>query len=171
MIKFVQTHCVCRCNALVWLVVLLVVAGCDRVFDLQAVGPVRNDASAIDSAGSGTSDASRSDAQSPIDAPTDAPTDAPMMCPISYVPLGYVPLGSHNTSYRLVNVAAAFPTGRGICDMDEIGITRHTQRVVLDDETERVMLVSSFGAICGPGSCGSRSTHGPRPDDRLPFLG
>ena len=112
--------------------------GCDRVFDLQHVATAERDASAIDGAadGSGTSDA-------PVDARpmVDAAIDAPIACP-----LGYMPLGNHNTSYKLVNTPAAFPTARGVCNMDEIGITRHTHLVVLDDEGERNTLVSSFGS-------------------------
>lgn len=122
-----------RVRFLAWVVVL---SGCDRVFDLQHVTAER-DARAIDAAGdgSGPSDA-------PGDArPIDASIDAPRACPP-----GYVPLGNHNTSYKLVNNTASFPIARGICDMDENGITRHTHLVVLNDENERVMLVTNFGS-------------------------
>ena len=114
---------------------MLLLLGCDRVFKLEDIDPVpaNGDASAID--GSGTTDA-RSD-----DARIDAIPDAPVACPA-----GYMPLGTGNTSYKLVSSAAAFPTARGICNMDEIGITRHTHLVVLDDENERVLLVSMFGS-------------------------
>ena len=114
---------------------VLLLPGCDRVFKLDDLDRAHD--AAIDGTGSGTSDAPR-DAAPGIDA---ALPDAPTACP-----LGYVPMGNHNTSYKLVSGAAPFPTARGICNMDEIGITRRTHLVVLDDENERVLLVSSFGS-------------------------
>jgi len=116
---------------------VLLLPGCDRVFNLEEIDPVgaNRDASS-DTAGSGTSDAPPDGAL-----PIDATPDAPRVCPV-----GYMPLGSQNTSYKLVNTAAAFPTARGMCNMDEVGITRHTHLVVLNDENERVLLVSSFGS-------------------------
>jgi hypothetical protein len=116
---------------------VLLLPGCDRVFKLEDLDPVHDSAS--DGAGSGSgSDAAANDAPASDASPLP---DAPIACP-----LGYMPLGNHNTSYKLVNTAAAFPIARGICNMDEVGITRHTHLVVLDDESERVLLVSSFGS-------------------------
>jgi hypothetical protein len=106
---------------------VLLLPGCDRVFKLEDIDPPEIDAPAGD--GSRTADAP------PIDAP-----DAPSACP-----LGYTLIGTKNSFYKLVNTATSFPNARGICNMDEVGITRHTHLVVLDDETERVLVNSYWG--------------------------
>ena len=115
---------------------VLVLPGCDRVFNLEDIDPPAIDASAGDGSGSGTADAPRADAR-----PSDAkPIDAAIACPS-----GYAPLGNGGTSYKFVNTAASFPIARGMCDMDEVGITRHTHLIVLNDENERVLLSTMFG--------------------------
>lgn len=108
-----------------WLVLLLVVGGCDALFRIDPVpNPARADA-AVDGM------------VLPIDAPAaDAMIDA-MPNRIAGCPPSYGIINIEATKYRVVNSVVGWQTAQALCVADRGNYEKYTHLVVFDDDLER----------------------------------